>query len=452
MKTYEIQPTDENILKTLLEDTIGRDKDIRYFIQTLDKLEGHWSISLDSQWGSGKTFFVKQTKLVLEAFNDNIEKDIDESDVPKIKYVFNNDLGITQSFLPIYYDAWANDNDEDPILSLIYQITQDIEIYYDIKNLPNFAEIGINICNTLTGRDFKSLFESLKSVNPLEHLEKEKGLQEEINEFFNRLIEERAERLVIFVDELDRCKPTYAVRFLERIKHYFANDNIIFVFSINSTELQHTIKRFYGNDFNAYEYLTKFFNLPISLPEADMSSYYRSINYNDVSQNWYDMITRAVINYYNFDIRTISHYLQQEQMCDFKRLHPSSGDYIPNNVAFRNVSVVFVPIMIGLKIHDIIAYNRFIRGEAPEILIDILSECEFKEHVGDFLFNKSQNSWSEIEEDIRLLYNTIMNFSKLYQYGTKRIGKLEIDNSTKNKLLKQAELISEQSDLLKENK
>ena len=174
MKNCEIQPTRENILNSLLNDTIGRNKDIKHFIQVLDHLEGHWSISLDSQWGSGKTFFIKQTKLVLEVFNDNITKNINESNVSAIKIMFENNLGIIQSFLPVYYDAWANDNDDDPILSLIYQVTQDIDTYYDIKDLPNFADVGMNICSMITGRNYKALFESLKSTDPLGEIKKKK--------------------------------------------------------------------------------------------------------------------------------------------------------------------------------------------------------------------------------------------------------------------------------------
>ena len=49
---------------------------------------------------------------------------------------------------------------------------------------------------------------------------------------------ERGNRLIIFIDELDRCKPTFAVHLLEQIKHYIFDDRITFVFSINLEQLQ----------------------------------------------------------------------------------------------------------------------------------------------------------------------------------------------------------------------
>ena len=69
-------------------------------------------------------------------------------------------------------------------------------------------------------------------------LKSKKELREKVNEFFNSLLPEKGNRLIIMVDELDRCKPSYAVKLLERIKHYFTNDRITFVFSVNTYELE----------------------------------------------------------------------------------------------------------------------------------------------------------------------------------------------------------------------
>ncbi len=66
MKSYELQPTHENIMATLEENLIDRNKDVFRFTTLLDNIEDSCSIALDGKWGSGKTFFVKQQKMILE--------------------------------------------------------------------------------------------------------------------------------------------------------------------------------------------------------------------------------------------------------------------------------------------------------------------------------------------------------------------------------------------------
>ena len=62
------------------------------------------------------------------------------------------------------------------------------------------------------------------------------------------------------------------MKLLERIKHYFNNDRVTFLFSVNVAELQHTVKTHYGADFNASRYLDRFFDLrvPLSKPKAEL--------------------------------------------------------------------------------------------------------------------------------------------------------------------------------------
>ena len=91
----------------------------------------------------------------------------------------------------------------------------------------------------------------------------------EINEFLDSLLPEKAYRLVIFIDELDRCQPLFAVKLLERIKHYFGNTNLTFVFSTNLAELQNTIRSLYGEQFSASRYLDKFFDVTLKLPPVE---------------------------------------------------------------------------------------------------------------------------------------------------------------------------------------
>lgn len=74
MHSLVIEPTFENILNTFEQDALGRNKDLVCFVEMLNSIDGSCSISLDAPWGAGKTFFVKQVKMILDAFNENIDK------------------------------------------------------------------------------------------------------------------------------------------------------------------------------------------------------------------------------------------------------------------------------------------------------------------------------------------------------------------------------------------
>jgi hypothetical protein len=89
----------------------------------------------------------------------------------------------------------------------------------------------------------------------------------------------------IFVDELDRCRPTYAILMLERIKHLFDIDNVVFLIATDTNQLSEAIKAVYGQGFGSRKYLGRFFNRPYVLPAPD--------RYNLVG---------AILTRYNFDL------------------------------------------------------------------------------------------------------------------------------------------------------
>lgn len=113
----------ENILSSFQEDSFQRNWLVMNFVRQLSNAQGPLSISLDSPWGSGKTFFVKQAKMLIENVDSNDEfwkkfcADLNKEDVERI-----------HDIIPVYYDAWQNDNDTDPILSILYSIAENEEI------------------------------------------------------------------------------------------------------------------------------------------------------------------------------------------------------------------------------------------------------------------------------------------------------------------------------------
>lgn len=95
MKKKELMPTEENLINTLINDTIGRNKDIVDFLNILKCQEASCSIALNGKWGSGKTFFVRQTEMFINASSclSQTDKDVKDkitSSVPIKNFLMTN--------------------------------------------------------------------------------------------------------------------------------------------------------------------------------------------------------------------------------------------------------------------------------------------------------------------------------------------------------------------------
>ena len=82
--------------------------------------------------------------------------------------------------------------------------------------------------------------------------------------------------LVFIIDELDRCRPTFAIELLERVKHIFDVPNLVFVFGINRNELCSALQSVYGN-IDATVYLRRFFDMEFMLSETDSADFCRNL-------------------------------------------------------------------------------------------------------------------------------------------------------------------------------
>ena len=130
MKKVVLLPTEENLIRTMKEDLLDRNQELSSLCRLLQLQQGVNSIAIDGRWGSGKTFFVKQCALLLNSVNSL--SDIDEGIKERVRTTAS-EKGLLDSlkenaFLAVYYDAWKNDTDEDPVLSLIYEIVQQLNI------------------------------------------------------------------------------------------------------------------------------------------------------------------------------------------------------------------------------------------------------------------------------------------------------------------------------------
>jgi KAP family P-loop domain len=73
-------------------------------------------------------------------------------------------------------------------------------------------------------------------------------------------------QLIFIVDELDRCKPNFALELLEKVKHVFSVSGVHFILATHLTQLENSVRYSYGTDIDARSYLQKFYNLIVHFP------------------------------------------------------------------------------------------------------------------------------------------------------------------------------------------
>ena len=394
MKKSVLLPTDENLILTIREDALDRNADLNSFCQLLSHSNSMNSIALDGRWGSGKTFFVKQCALLINAKNSlsNIDKDIAES-ILKVAKQSNSFEGLTDNkLLAVYFDGWENDSNEDPILALIYRIVQQLDLKTNGFDLNHLAHILGTIGDAITGRPITSVFECLNERNIFDEIRKHEDLKTTIKKFFEEILFEKAEQLIIFVDELDRCRPSYAVRLLERIEHYFINDRITFVFSVNLEQLQHTIKNFYGDDFDACRYLDRFFDLRLSLPPINTTKYY---NYLNLSNNIVgDRVLMRIQQTFNMSIREFCKFYDLVKVSGMKSNFNNMEDFM-----FKYV----VTLCLALKIINLDLHEEFMHGKNEQPLLD-LYDNDFGTHICELLLNDDEMLENPRVDDVVHVY------------------------------------------------
>lgn len=453
MKSYELKPTRSNLVDTLSNDTIDRNIELSRFLAIINHIHSCCAIALDGKWGSGKTFFVKQAKMLLDAENENA---IDaHTDFDVIKQSMSKYASITSANTPavpqvaVYYDAWENDNDEDPLLSLILSILQCINTDFKFTNGTVCVETAGAIAEILSGRCSELLIRAKNSDDPLATIGREQNIRSKVDELLEALLVEQGSRLVVFIDELDRCNPIFAVRLLERIKHYFCNDRITFVFSTNIDALQHTIRLFYGSSFDASRYLDRFFDYRISLPPLNLNRYYTSIDF-DESSGAFEVISDLVIKALKMEMREIAKFIAQLDIAIRKK--SNAGAYIGRG--FELCKLCFIPILIGLNLIDSNRYWSFVNGEDGSILTDVF--CGACDHLGFFsdllepeeTFDsnhlKYDSSLKLVSLETRLsdVYAVVFGTSEVDATGKGKVGSCSFTRGYKERLIGIAGMMS----------
>ena len=457
IKSHELEPTKDNILETITRNLIDRNNSVWQFVRFCDAQESRCSIALDAQWGYGKTFFVKQAKMLLESFNEFTNTLTDEEKT-KIKgafsqYIESGDNVIDlQPQVCVYYDAWSNDNDIDPVLSLVYEIVRDTACDYSLIKGRDCVKIAASIIDFFAGIDTKEFIELIRGEDPLSELKKQKDIHAIIEAFLDSLLSEQGNRLVVFIDELDRCKPNYAVQLLERVKHYFSNDRITFVFTVNLEELQHTVRRYYGEGFDASRYLDRFFDYRMALPPANMTRYYQEIGLDNRSLV-FESVCKAVARYYSFGLRETEKFYRTAKIAAYKPAHNSSFSGFSDGNGLTVGLCLFVPIIIGLRMADITLYYEFINGRNSKPLIEIVGDRDLGTGICSMLLERNETYDEErhtdeqvvvsLEDKLNQTYNALFAKEDDYTWREIDVGKCSFSKQTKEIIMRITSMLSE---------
>lgn len=393
LKQYNIEPTDENILKALCENTAGRNAALPPFLEIIDH-DFVSTLALNGDWGSGKTFFIKQAILLLNCLDPKSELDEDIRAV--VEGLFSPEASglarpdISGPYRAVYYNAWLYDDHNDPIQSLLYFLSITFGREYGSRD-PGAAALFSGALKALAKwrcMDLDALVDALSSGDLLADVKTMEEVKLSLQEAFHDLLGDDYS-LAVFVDELDRCSPMYAVRFLERVKHFFDCPKVKFVFATNLRQLGATIQNFYGASFDSTKYLNKFFDFTAELPPAALYSpmqlQIRKIRMG--TARIFSDFCMHLSSYFHFSLRDMNIFLGMADMLieRINNLFSRTEDDPDGDTPFFDYWF-FSPVLAALSIYDYAAYGQALTGRGEDLILDIFASwpegCQF---AGKFL-------------------------------------------------------------------
>lgn len=428
-QTKELLPSNENIYKAFQDDTVNRVESVFLMYEMINRESfSISSISLDGAWGSGKTFFVHMLIMLILAKSEKSKLEEEyKKGILNIEKRFSQN-SINNFITPIYYDSWKNDSMSEPVISLLYTMCKQTNTKADFdKDIEDVVKSGSNCMVNSVLKHIAGIFQipdltELKDLM-LSMMKKDTSFipvfdTEKLSENINKLLKKIATKpLVVFIDELDRCKPLFAIKLLESIKHYFTNDKILFVFSVNIEELQHSIKCIYGQGFDAIRYLDRFFNIRFNLPALDKGAYLEKEYSNGSNKSLALSITEALSIEYNLELREINKlYSQVAFIVNFHRDLPCDSYEYGNDF----IRFFFIPVAIVLKFVDTEKFNAFMTGKGADILTSLINYKCIKRVCLYYLVDESANSDNMLVSSLLSAYKILFK-----QEESKRLGKCD---------------------------
>lgn len=267
-----------------------------------DGERGGITVALDADWGAGKTFFVREWIKDLRSAGHPI----------------------------VYFDAWSNDLGEEASVALMAEILEGLKPWKDqlpkdqatrkaVKELsedsirslraailPAVGVIAKGLVKKATGVAIDEVMEVVRDGEKSGDLDLgfESTVGDALDKLFEKAIDSHTLRkraissfkqslaemidllekntkanlpLFVFIDELDRCRPSYALGLLEEVKHIFGIPGVVYVISTNIDQLQNSVRAVYGVGFDGRGYLRRMFDKEYSLPSPSSDSFIKLV-------------------------------------------------------------------------------------------------------------------------------------------------------------------------------
>jgi KAP family P-loop domain len=269
--------------------SVDRKETADFLLRIFKNSKGPLSIRLDAAYGSGKTTFLKC--LSEEAHNDK--------------------------FIVIDYNAWEEEITLDARSSLCLNLLQELRLN-DVNGrvapkistlqkvlIPVVGKFVIASTSRAMFGNSEAIGDILNAVkleNDIEkwlrdatdNVDKNRSSISAVQSALKSIQNEFNKPILILVDELDRCRPDFAIEVLETIKHFFSIEGIFTLIGVDENVLHSIIKKRYGNQIDCEGYLLRHFNYKINFSKY---SYEKYIKYGLKDRDIDDNISISLLNY-----------------------------------------------------------------------------------------------------------------------------------------------------------
>lgn len=368
MKSQNIQRNDE--IKVLLDIIKNRE-------MYKENSENGLVILLNGSWGSGKTTFLNQFK----------EKIKDEENIN----------------LFADYNSYEYDFYENAYLPFFAEIEGKIDLKKDFGKLIKC--INNPLFNTLTTayailnhlkkkdiinlKDIKNDIIEIKNEEILSDFKEIKDLKRKIKQSMEEYCKDKAQ--VFIIDELDRCKPTFAMETLEIVKHFFDIKNCVFIISVDKLQLQESVKTIYGQKMDSEKYFSKFFDYHFNL---------YPLTFTEIIDELFDIEnSEEIIVKSNEIFECLSISLRDSKkifinfVSKYKKLS-SEGVFLSEEQS------IFIVFLFTLKYTDLLFYEQLLNGSFNSFKNKIMNDNNISSFGYKRLLDMKIGSTSEIYNNI----------------------------------------------------